>query len=972
MTDDSTKTVILQAEMAALLHDVGKFTRKFIKEAAGGGENLTTIHTTDFLNPKKKMITDSLARILNQSIKGDWLCFPKEAVPLKTLGDLLKFHHAKTYKDEKEILDYYHGQDVQNYLIPLAVKLLMIADTTDSASSKGGAAFKVNKKKEKRETLLSSKKAMQKIESDDPATTSCYLATPFGEKQTAIKLDQFQEASTAFQNQLADLFEGFAAWNPKQLEKKRVEVLTLMEKKLSSALAETRLPNNDVTLWQHSYSTASMFKAMLSWHMLTQDYTVDGSNDLLHHREKLAFLGVQWDEHKLIQRASRPKEILGIKESLIKLRRDIKDQVEIEFYLGNEVYKDSSGIYFLVPSPQKLEAQGINHISLLLDRIESLINNHELFTGVIEYRIVSKDIGIQLLGLGNLLGSESVTGKKDSILRSGPATPSWIGLWDKNSAGNEICSRCTFRPVPTLSVTSGSQADEERICEYCAKLIKNGEKLRTSFEQQGSTLEKDILKGILGLDSGTQFQNFKTDELISDSTENKRLALVQGIFDFRPFMGGDAYASILARRPEDYNKKPKADEKSREINTWEALLSSLETAWVNIKGENRSSPKISKKDLHTLQQLFQDTFLGKRDGRVPGNSEYEKVRNYIEQIVLKSPFPQKLSETVKIALYALRQHPAPSRLTAVWEHTRKICARSVVWCEENRVKYFPVNVEPGKFQILLPAENAWDLIQAMYGEYLDNAKRVRHVLPFHLSSSVFYYKFPLYIAMDAMRRFSQIQVSKNSNPKVWTLETTPEKKDDNYILNWLDDKNRPVQWEIPVHLPNGKKDEFYAWFWVEDKSRPFYIDELQKGHRVNIYPSTFDFEVLDATTRRYDIYLDETTRSRPHFFCSENGPRPYPLSDLKKWQTVMDDPVYKSAVPSQLNRLITLVGGLHQEWKKQDAVLKTQAEDYLTLCLGKQGRNFIDMAVSGAILDLYEWSHLIKKQPSDHPVPDSQ
>ena len=937
--DSSLQTLILQAEIAVLMHDFGKFTGNFLK-AFLSFENKKREkydHAWDFLMDEKEgkapPCRSDLRDILNRELPRDWLAVPEQTVRFKTLGDLLRLHHSGNQRIAEHLQTWKPGTSY-----PLLLPLMVIADTVDSAFSKGGAVFRVGKN-EKRKSRLSSKPFEQKGE-------ATYMATPFGEEQVKIDIETVDAAASDFQKQLSVILGDYETWNLPQLKDRRKKMIALMADSLSSVLAETRLPTNDVSLWQHSYSTAAVFKAMLARHLLLEDYCADEKGSLVYHREDLAFLGVRWREDDLLSRAVRPKDILGRRARLQQIKEAVKDAVESDHSLGNEVYQDKDGICFLIPSPDQ-DKRIQSAVVPLLGHLEEILNNDRYFPGDLNYRILCKPVGIRILGLGDLLEGNA------QVLRSGPRRPKWIDSWQApdEQEHKEICSRCGLRPVDPVKVSSGSEGDEEKTCAFCHCLATEGSDLR-KFSDSGNR------QALLGVETLQNMVTFDTGELVPFKDENSRLVLVQGVFDLRPFLSGEAFSSILGRLPSDYRKKPGADDKSSNIDTWELLHNAVSEGLAKSR-----SLEASKTNLHTFQQLFQDTHLGtKGDGRVSGNKG-EKLRNYLEQVVLESPFPSGLSEAQKIALYALRQHPAPSRISRVWETTRSICHKAVTWCEIEKVRYFPVSMDAGSFQILLPAARAWDFLQGIYHAYEKAAARIRHMLPFHLSACVFYYKAPLYVAIDAARRFAELHTGKK-DPELWELlkKETPEKETlgQSWKLTWRDHWGRVVRWTIPATLPNGDGDRFFTWFTVKDKPRLVSCEELEPGQKAMIRPSTFDYEVLDATTRRYDIRMDAGERGRPHMFFKKGGPRPYPLSVLDEWREQI--PLLKAAEPSQQNALISLLGKLHGEWAGCDPeIFQNQAADALVRCLGKDGVNLLGQAVSGALFDMYEWRHFIGK-----------
>jgi hypothetical protein len=954
--DKGIQRLVLQAEIAALLHDIGKFTKQFVesKVPSNGKKGANFDHAWDFLEKSSPACNRKLKEILNQDLPQNWLKIPHQRINLKALGDLLRLHHAKNGQLSK----WLNWNDKKEPIPPL-IAMIMIADSIDSSTSKGGAAFLISKE-ENRNARLVELDFKQNI-------GDCYLATPFGEKEADIDLKNLEKRSDEFQEKLALILEGYESWDLEDLISTRKEMLKLMEMYLSSALAETRLPTNDVSLWQHSYSTASIFKAILAGRLIAAGckgkdggkimcdnpelLLADEDGDLAHYRANLSFLGIRWSEEKLLSRSVRPKDILARRARLFNLMEAIKKEVEIAFCLGNEFYRDRNGICFLIPSANQIVDDGYNLVEdikdtthNLLNIVESHLNSNNYFPGDLHYKILQKDVGIQVLGLTDIISEND---DRVDVLISGPVKPGWIESWKNSGSNKEICTRCGLRPTKLVPSSMGSQMDESKICDFCSRLLLEGKDIRN--------YSKDMRRQFLGFDEDASFFTYETDNLLPKDTENPRLALVQGIFDLRPFISGSAFCSLLARRPEDYSKSPGKGDKSVTVDNWDGFLNGVKDALENIRNRNNETV------LHTLQQVFHDTFLGtKKDGRVPGKDEWEKLRNYIEQIVLKSPFPQGLEKHQMAALYALRQHPAPSRITRMWKTTEYLCRQPIAWCEENHVRYFPVGFDPGRFLILIPANRAWQLLQAAYKSYLDNVGRVRHLLPFHLSVSVFSKKFPLYIGIDSMQRFAKLQLNNRLAPASWVLKEK-EKMKKSYVLKWFDQQGREISWNMPIIMPNGREERFFTQFWIDGKKWPIGINEIEKGSKAFIWPSTFDYEVLDSSTRRYDIRFSECGNRRPHLFCGEKGPRPYPLENLEIWEQNPDINGLKSIEFSQINRLITFLTPLHREWHGFEHELRQQASDYVALCLGKRTNILTDMAVSGALFDKIEWDHLISK-----------
>ena len=930
-SEQAFRTTMLRAELSALLHDIGKCTRAFVLSKVKGKEKdayKKYKHWSDFLEGDvwpNQCCDRKLFAELNRNLPDDWLNIP--GVPaLKKLGDIMRLHHSR----DEVIMKYYGMNKGDAFALPFP--LTVMADTLDSATSKGGG--KPNWKKGRNSCIPEGE--------FDQDADSCYIATPLGEEQRLFKdYNAFQNEAMEFQRALAHLLKGHEGWEMEELKERRRAILALMRERLSSVLAETRLPNNDVSLWQHSYSTVSIFKAMLAGHLLAGDPVAYENRTLTFYKEKLAILGVRWSEDELLSRSIRPRDILGRRLRLLKLREKLVAIVEEEFALGNRIYQDRDGVCFLIPSHQEAYMKTV--ADGLCERLESVLNEPKCSPGNLLYEIRCKGVGIQILGLADLLAGDG------DILRIGPREPRWVEKWKDKGSNLEICSRCGIEPVGLIGTSVGSELEEEKICMICKEMVEEADALRYKESPE-------VQSQILGVPRGiAEFFTFMTDELVEKDDENSRLALIQGVFDLRPFLSGEAFSSLFAGRPSDCCLH--TGDKSLSMHTWEKMHDATERCWDQVlKGQNADEV------IDTFQQLFQDTFLGTEgDGRIAEGTGFDKLKNYVQKIVLPSPFPPSFTDIQKIMVYALRVHPAPSRIARVWETTERLCREPILWCEQKKIKYFPLSLDTGRFLILVSARNAWALLHAVLAAYHRAAGRVRHLLPFHLSASVFYYKFPLYVGIDAMRRFSDLQLGRGE-ARTWELRDK-SMDGDTYRLIWLDHQEREVTWIMPARMPNRREERFYTWFWPEGSTYPVSVQEIAAGTKVSIWPSTFDYEVLDSTARRYDI-RDSGGGSRPHIYCGEIGPRPYPLEDLEVWEANLEIQEFKAMEQHQVNRLIGFLGILHGEWKGcTPDVFERQAGDYLRLCLeGKKDWPTLQrMARTGALFDVFEWKNFIEK-----------
>lgn len=394
-----------------------------------------------------------------------------------------------------------------------------------------------------------------------------------------------------------------------------------------------------------------------------------------------------------------------------------------------------------------------------------------------------------------------------------------------------------------------------------------------------------------------------------------------------------------------------------EGKSWEKLLKDISPACQKILSgrEDTSSHE-------ALSPLLGSNFATAGDGwssNAPEGNQRQSV--WLRNIILSDPSLAGLKPEQAVLTWAARRHPSPSRLGRTIEQVQEFTRSAVALAQD--IPFIPLTCDAGTFQVLVPASKTLAYVRAITQLYTKRFGRVRHLLPLHLSASVFYHKAPLYIAMDAARRFRQIPDS----PEPWTL-TEYSAEQDSIRLTWELPDKRNVTWNIPSHLSSGEADLWDTWFQPADSGNlPVSLAGLQKNKKYLIRPSTFDFEVLDASTRRYDIRYLPGIRRRPHFMMPERatnpyavptpGPRPYPLEEVENWKSL--ESFFKTqGTQSQRKTALELLARLHSDWSADEPAFKPMAADILinTMTQGHYpDEQLLNAAVDGTLFDLFEW-----------------
>lgn len=969
LTKESYNTTVLRAEIASLLHDIGKLSWYFVgegceqfnyqklleerdipitkKKEKAKEASLSAIHTTEFLdrNLANELELTALQARLREKME-DWLSI----IPGKSLvglGSLLRIHHnAKDFEKNSS-----KGEP------PLKI-LTMYADTADSLYSKGADSNEY------------------KIQKQD-----IFLTSPFGTKQQRIDRQCVEKDARSLHRELTTALEGWRTWTYRELVTRRTELHKILKKYTSKHLAETRLPNNDVSLWQHTSSVTAIFKALLAGYLLSGKWdTILRNDELAHCNQRLSFLAFRWDTDAYMAHSLRSYEIVGRQAKLEALTNRIQTLVEVECCLGNEIYRDRQGIYFLVPNIKTLRESSENRLfhQLLEEEIHEQMEtfcNGEIIGGELPWSIHAHSCELQIdrfLDFWNNPGSP---------LFQGPRDPLWQKEWlQKADKYPQVCPRCGVHPFyPTRKEDEERRGSNSDIpCTSCKQLKEEGEK------------KLDLYKSYISSDKKRIFETF----LQEDDSSNSRVALIQGVFSLQAL-----YGMRDGKEAPGWEHMLSPDDKDKSLKTVEQVLEN----WYQLQNDLNEKEKEEKRIYFAnLLGMSVKNFCTSGDGWCSDAAVRSRdlkilIEDIIQNLVFDEKLPDKENEkdfAARMILWGARQHPAPSRLARVWEELDSFTRWAIGWprdkgetdteeegleCGTNETDLqpdwirIPLTQDTTSFQILVPAEDAWSVLREITAAYEARFGKVRHILPLHLSAGVFRRKAPLYIAMDAARRFRSLADTCQS--RLWKLLEKPQVDGEFTRLTWETHDGRIVTWDVPRLLPNRddkgaqREDLFRTWYFGEGDRLPTHLSNLKPNKKYRVWPSTFDFEVLDASVRRYDIqYLGER---RPHYMMRGKGPRPYPLEIIQDWDKYLNpaNGIFKMNDDGKRQRknAVEMLSHLHLDWDidamlaSRDTTPEGMMKDILCVTMPKLTDDLLPRTLDGSFFDLCEWADFITK-----------
>lgn len=123
---------------------------------------------------------------------------------------------------------------------------------------------------------------------------------------------------------------------------------SLLRNAFTATVAETRLPNNDVTLWDQSYVAAALFKSALAGAILEGQSFPWADNSLKQTtRWRLLTIGIGADHYEA--RAVRIGDWTGARLALDDFFERVRKLIEVDLAVGSLLYADGDVVVFSFP-----------------------------------------------------------------------------------------------------------------------------------------------------------------------------------------------------------------------------------------------------------------------------------------------------------------------------------------------------------------------------------------------------------------------------------------------------------------------------------------------------------------------------------------------------------------------------------------------------------------------------------------------
>lgn len=304
--------------------------------------------------------------------------------------------------------------------------------------------------------------------------------------------------------------------------------IKLIKKKIKNLyyrlLSDDRFPINDVSLWEQAYMATTMFKASLSEYILKNN-NIQSLPKRMDVRWRI--LGIQYDKLRLAEKGYKPQQIQWYREVSNEIDDEIKKLLEYDYPIGNEIYRDETGVYFLVGEDLGEDLKNGNSLVKLSDDLEEIkdkiikIFKDKSFDEFYPAIFLTKP-SRGIMNLTHLLEAA-----KENFLKV-----------DLSKKGNDIC------------IERSNSVRAVGICQVCGQ--------RLVFERDKSDENKNICD--ICLKEKTQgrierwFKNRDKETIWIDELKDKndKIALITMKFELHDWLNGDMLNSLLVRE-KDFN-----------------------------------------------------------------------------------------------------------------------------------------------------------------------------------------------------------------------------------------------------------------------------------------------------------------------------------------------------------------------------------------------------------------------------------
>ncbi len=898
------RQTILLLEAFGLIHDLGKLSEHFLRSQAPQGKKECDYEYSLFVDPRQIDLYNRKSKVLKGEVK-KWLNnSDKKPCAFSLRPDLT------ASLNEIEIT----GWDDARYTL---------AELAPFVSQPG-----LSQKDEWQEILGKSMQPglligymhgiahidKENNTSEKQSYEDAWRATPFGFEEKIQK-----ESEEELTNALKAL--PLEADNIRKIATQdRQQWLKDMRHGMRKGIADNRRPINEVSLWDWGYIVASLTKAAVNY--IIKKSWPESLMDI-----GFVTLRVNLDKVEHYASSDKISDLLGLKMEMDKSYEKVRKQLEVKYALGNRIYHDETGDYYLLADIFDSEA---------IDALRKDIQ--EQFPKDLQPRVhfgqpvTAKEIDGKINtdrsswrdAIHQLISDPLQHAMKEPTIQADNNLYLFTKEWGKERPDNsEICSVCGVRPVAYPEENSKPEeeeklakwatqekAEERHVCRYC--LQRRGRRAA----EWGEEIEK-----------GQQSTTIWTDEVADN---NGRLALLVGTMGLKKWLSGDALESTRFSKNTSKNSSParlyRIAETARDF--WQEISKQMLTENSGKRFERLKLLPSKNQDLnhyYTYELDISGTILG-----VVWDAQKKCfiTTENLTTIAAQQDFGEgDVTGWFNWLGNSKTYIRIPSSFGKKGKKIHEVSFSAVVPLES----YFPVIQllqEPAVCMAFLPAEQALKAASFIKRAYEKQMNKVQDRLPLGVGLVFFPKRTPIRAVMEAGKSMMKML---DANPyEVWQVKKVGDSTD---ILELSFSNDTTIKYKVKNGNSGEIVDKWYLWYFNECRAvRP--INEIKNSDRITVWPGRFDFEFLDTTGRRFDIYYDKNGRRIPRT-------RPFYLFDFERLEILWS--YLQCLSKSQRYQVIGLIEAKREEWG-----LKDMAPGEIKDPVLKVFRKFVENTLAGA------------------------
>jgi CRISPR-associated Csx11 family protein len=413
-----------------------------------------------------------------------------------------------------------------------------------------------------------------------------------------------------------------------------------------STLAETRLPNNDVTLWDQSYVAAALFKSAVAGAVLAGTGFMWDNN--LKQETRWRVLTVSFGTRHYEARAVRIGDWMGAQRDIKRFFQCVRSLIEVEVAVGSLVYQDDEILAFTFPGQRGDGGGGLDDARAeeLRKRIERKVS------------AIARKLRLETPPLCQLSASTRSFVPMVQELRKAreslavPVHRSWTippGGQSSSSGACHVCPVCLVRLNEPPKNAQTDNARKSAVCAVCRERRRG--RLDAWLAGDGETI------------------------WISEVADhNDRVALLSLSLGIEPWLDGSHVDSLRAQAIDQWKRHNAKVSRSIENQCKPRAGSHLQNVLQMYLKKRISNPPLAVHTDGVLRRILpglEEEFSSQNHGNIssnPGRVGFEQIfRRLVEDRAGSVAWSSDSTENAKWFIFqSFRKLPSPGRIYRFW------------------------------------------------------------------------------------------------------------------------------------------------------------------------------------------------------------------------------------------------------------------------------------------------------------------